>query len=157
MTTETSAADAADFDLAAFLTASVPMVRTLGIEYLEITPQRAVLRLPDGPDFRNHLAGPHAGAMFTLAESATGAVVIAAFGDQMHRATPLPVHAEIDFKKVARGAVTATAELGRPIADVLAELDAGRRPDVPVAVRIEREDGAVTGEMSVLWVLRPNA
>jgi acyl-coenzyme A thioesterase PaaI-like protein len=157
VTTETSPAEAADFDLAAFLTASVPMVRTLGLEYLEITPQRAVLRLPDHPDFRNHLAGPHAGAMFTLAESATGAVVIAAFGDQMGRATPLPIHAEIDFKKVARGAVTATAELGRPIADVLAELDAGRRPDVPVTVRIEREDGAVTGEMSVLWVLRPNA
>lgn len=156
MTTQPSPDGAAGFDLAAFLTASVPMVRTLGLEYLEITPRRAVLRLPDRPEFRNHLAGPHAGAIFTLAESATGAVVIAAFGDQMHRATPLPIRAEIDYRKVARGAVTATAELVRPIAEVLAELDAGQRPDVPVTVRIEREDGAVTGEMTVLWVLRPN-
>jgi hypothetical protein len=66
------------------------------------------------------------------------------------------VTAEIAFKKLARGPVTATATLGRPIADVIAELDAGQRPEFPVVVAIQREDGAVTGEMTVIWTLRPN-
>ncbi|RKT87624.1 Acyl-coenzyme A thioesterase PaaI, contains HGG motif [Saccharopolyspora antimicrobica] len=154
MTTETAAADS--FDVGAFLTQSVPMVRTLNLEYVETTPERAVLRLPDQAEFHNHVGGPHAGAMFTLAESASGAIVIAAFGDQLSRAVPLAVRSEIDFKKLAMGEVTATAVLGRPIADVLAELDAGERPEFPVQVSIQRADGAVTGEMTIVWTLRPN-
>lgn len=54
------------------------------------------------------------------------------------------------------GPVTATATLGRPAADVVAELDAGQRPEFPVTVAIRRADGAVTGEMTVVWTLRPN-
>ncbi|WP_328898186.1 DUF4442 domain-containing protein [Streptomyces sp. NBC_00236] len=137
--------------------ASVPMVRTLNLEFLESTAERAVVRMPDQADFHNHVGGPHAGAMFTLAESASGAIVMAAFGDQLTRAVPLAVNAEIAYKKLAMGEVTATATLGRPVADVVAELDAGERPEFPVAVRIRRADGAVTGEMTVLWTLRPIA
>jgi len=132
------------------------MVRTLKLEYLETTPEKAVLALPDQSEYHNHVGGPHAGAMFTLGESASGAVVLAAFGDQLSRAVPLAVTAEIAYKKLARGTVTATATLGRPAADVVAELDEGRRPEFPVAVVIQREDGAVTGEMTVVWTLRPN-
>ncbi|MEV6316326.1 DUF4442 domain-containing protein [Streptomyces sp. NPDC051776] len=138
------------------LAATVPMARTLNLEFLETTAERAVLRLPDQTEFHNHVGGPHAGAMFTLAESASGAIVIAAFGDQLTRAVPLAVRAEIGYKKLAMGPVTATATLGRPIADVVAELDAGQRPEFPVAIEITREDGAVTGEMTVVWTLRPN-
>jgi uncharacterized protein (TIGR00369 family) len=139
------------------LVATVPMARTLNLEFLETTADRAVVRLPDQAEYHNHIGGPHAGAMFTLAESASGAIVIAAFGDQLSRAVPLAVKAEIGYKKLAKGVVTATATLGRPVAEVIAELDAGERPEFPVAIEIRREDGAVTGEMTVVWTLRPNA
>ncbi|MER6688678.1 DUF4442 domain-containing protein [Streptomyces minutiscleroticus] len=138
------------------LAATVPMVRTLNLEYLETTPERAVLVLPDQGEYHNHVGGPHAGAMFTLGESASGAVVLAAFGDQLSRAVPLAVRADIAYRKLALGPVKATATLGRPAGEVVAELDAGRRPEFPVAVEIQREDGAVTGEMTVVWTLRPN-
>ncbi|WP_405901492.1 DUF4442 domain-containing protein [Streptomyces sp. NBC_00727] len=139
------------------LAATVPMVRTLDLEFLESTADRAVVRMPDRADYHNHVGGPHAGAMFTLAESASGAIVIAAFGDQLGRAVPLAVSAEIGYKKLAMGEVTATAVLGRPAAEVVAELDAGERPEFPVTVEIRRGDGAVTGEMTVVWTLRPNS
>ncbi|MEL5953875.1 DUF4442 domain-containing protein [Streptomyces sp. NPDC047917] len=139
------------------LVATVPMARTLNLQFLETTAERAVVRLPDQADYHNHIGGPHAGAMFTLAESASGAIVIAAFGDQMSRAVPLAVKAEIGYKKLAKGDVTATATLGRPVAEVVAELDEGKRPEFPVAIEIRRADGAVTGEMTVVWTLRPNA
>ncbi|WP_327249627.1 DUF4442 domain-containing protein [Streptomyces sp. NBC_01320] len=139
------------------LLATVPMARTLNLEFLETTSERAVVRMPDQADYHNHVGGPHAGAMFTLAESASGAIVIAAFGDQLSRAVPLAVKAEIGYKKLAMGVVTATATLGRPVAEVVTELDAGKRPEFPVAIEIQRADGAVTGEMTVVWTLRPNA
>ncbi|MCM2417651.1 DUF4442 domain-containing protein [Streptomyces sp. SID13666] len=138
------------------LAATVPMVRTLNLQFGETSAERAVVTLPDQPDFHNHVGGPHAGAMFTLAESASGAIVLSAFGDQLSRAVPLAVRAEIAYAKLAMGPVTATAELGRPVADVVAELDAGERPEFPVRVTIRREDGAVTGEMSIIWTLRLN-
>jgi acyl-coenzyme A thioesterase PaaI-like protein len=138
------------------LAATVPMARTLNLEFVETTPEKAVVALPDQGEFHNHVGGPHAGAMFTLGESASGAIVLAAFGDQLSRAVPLAVSAEIAYKKLAMGPVTATATLGRPAADVVAELDAGLRPEFPVAIAIQRGDGAVTGEMTVIWTLRPN-
>jgi acyl-coenzyme A thioesterase PaaI-like protein len=138
------------------LAATVPMARTLNLQFLETTPERAVVALPDQGEYHNHVGGPHAGAMFTLGESASGAIVLAAFGDQLSRAVPLAVSAEIAYRKLAMGPVTATATLGRPAAEVVAELDEGRRPEFPVSIAIRREDGAVTGEMSVLWTLRPN-
>ncbi|MBD0734851.1 DUF4442 domain-containing protein [Streptomyces sp. CBMA29] len=138
------------------MAATVPMARTLNLEYIETTAERAVVLLPDQPDFHNHVGGPHAGAIFTLAESASGAIVLAAFGDQLGRAVPLAVRAEIAYSKLAMGPVTATAELGRPAADVVAELDAGERPEFPVEISISREDGAETAHMTVVWTLRPN-
>ncbi|MFE2076725.1 DUF4442 domain-containing protein [Streptomyces misionensis] len=138
------------------LAATVPMARTLNLQFQETTAERAVLSLPDQGEYHNHVGGPHAGAMFTLGESASGAIVLAAFGDQLSRAVPLAVRAEIAYKKLAMGAVTATATLGRPATEVVAELDAGQRPEFPVAIEIRRADGAITGEMTVVWTLRPN-
>lgn len=138
------------------LLASVPMARTLGLVFEEATAERALVRLPDRPEFHNHVGGPHAGAVFTLAESASGAVVLAAFGDQLTRAVPLAVRAEIGYLKLAMGPVTAAARLGRPVVEVVAELDAGDRPEFPVAIDVTREDGAVAARMSIVWTLRPN-
>ena len=138
------------------LAATVPMARTLNLEFQETTPDRAVVVLPDQGEYHNHVGGPHAGAMFTLGESASGAIVLAAFGEQLARAVPLAVSAEIAYRKLAMGTVTATATLGRPAADVVAELDAGQRPEFPVSIEIRRADGAVTGEMTVVWTLRPH-
>jgi acyl-coenzyme A thioesterase PaaI-like protein len=138
------------------MAATVPMVRTLNLTFGETTPERAVVSLPDQTAFHNHVGGPHAGAMFTLAESASGAIVLAAFADQLSRAVPLAVRSEISYRKLAMGPVTATAELGRPVDEVVKELDDGGRPEFPVQVTIRREDGAVTGEMNIVWTLRPH-
>jgi acyl-coenzyme A thioesterase PaaI-like protein len=143
-------------DAFAGLQAAVPFVRTLGLEEVELTADHAVLRLPDVESQRNHVGGPHAGAMFSLGESASGAVVLQRFGATLGRATPLAVGASIRYLKLALGPVTATATLGRTASDVLAELDAGERPEFEVHVVLATEDGTVTGEMTVLWTLRPN-
>ena len=138
---------------------AVPFVRTLNLEFLEVTASRARLRLPDQQAVHNHVGGPHAGALFTLGESASGALVLANFAQTMDRATPLAVSAEIRYLRLARGAVTAEAVLGRAAAEILAELELGRRPefDVPVMFRTDDEpDAGPSGQMTVRWTLRPN-
>ncbi|MFI5926336.1 DUF4442 domain-containing protein [Micromonospora sp. NPDC051543] len=147
--------------VAAGILQSVPFARTLGIEFVEVAPEadggvRAVVRLPDTSATHNHVGGPHAGAMFTLGETASGAVVLAAFGQLLDRAVPLAVRAEIAYRKLAMGAVLATARLGRPASEVVAELEAGQRPEFGIEVEIATEDGTPTSAMTVIWTLRPN-
>lgn len=135
---------------------AVPFARTLGIQFTSVTPTTAVAVLPDSERLHNHVGGPHAGALFTLAESASGAIVLAAFGEMLDRATPLAVRAVVGYRKLAMGEVTATATLGRPAAEVIAELDVGQRPEFDVPVTLTNAEGTVTAEITVTWTLRPN-
>ncbi len=133
----------------------VPMVGTLELEFLDLAPQRVLLRLPDKPEYRNHVGGPHAGAMFTLAETATGAIVLGNFGMLVDRATPLPVDASIRFKKIAMGPMYAEALMHDTPESIVARLDAGERPEFRIDVILSTEDWTVTGEASFLWTLKP--
>lgn len=137
---------------------AVPMVGTLGIEYLELSPDHAVCRLADDARWHNHVGGLHAGVMFTLAETASGAIVLANYGEMLGEVTPLAVEATIRYLKLAKGDVTATARMGAQADGVLATLRAGGRPEFHVEVELstgEGEDRLVTGAMSVLWTLKP--
>ncbi len=146
-----------DFEtIKAGLSAAVPLVRTMNLEYVELSDSHALLRLPDQPDFHNHMGGPHAGAMFALGESASGAVVIAGFNDQLARSLPVAGEASIQYKRIAMGSVLAEAKLGRDKAEVIAELDAGDNGRFPVEIEIRTEDGTVVATMTVTWVLRLN-
>lgn len=135
----------------------VPFVKTLGLEYLELGEGHAVLRLPDEPAFHNHVGGPHAGAIFTLAESASGAVVIGSFEDLLSRVTPLAASAEIAYTKLQKGPVTAEATLDRSAAEVRRELDeTGRTVQFPVTVQMRDGEGNETSRMTISWALRPH-
>lgn len=134
---------------------AVPMVGTMNLEFGELSTHRAVMMLPDQREFHNHVGGPHAGAMFTLAESASGALVLANFGDRLADVTPLAVEASIRYLKLAMGPVTATATLDRPGSEILAELDAGARPEFAIAIDLTTLDGALTGQMNIVWTLKP--
>jgi acyl-coenzyme A thioesterase PaaI-like protein len=135
---------------------TVPWVATAGIDYVEVSADRVITSLPDVDTARNHVGGPHAAMMFGLGETASGAIVVAAFADQLTRAVPLPTKAEISFRKIATGDLTAEAVLGRNAAEVVAELDNGTRPEFPVQVTIRNADGETTSEMTVVWTLRPH-
>ena len=142
-------------DLVAQMPTAVPMVGTLNIEFLELEPQRVVLRLPDQPAYHNHIGGLHAGAMFTLAETATGAIVLGNFGAHLARATPLAVDATIRYKKIARGPMYAEALMHDTPESILATLDAGERPQWTIDVTLATEDWTVTGEATFTWTLKP--
>jgi uncharacterized protein (TIGR00369 family) len=143
--------------LADGLTAAVPLVATLGMEYVELSPTRAVVRLPDRAELHNHVGGPHAGVQFALGETASGALIITNFMDLMDRVTPLAAAADIRYLAIAKGDVTATATVEADRATILAELDEGKTPKFTVAVTINDESGTTTGEMNVRWALRPNS
>lgn len=135
---------------------AVPMMGTLDISFEELESQRVLLSMPDRQEYHNHIGGPHAGAMFTLAESASGALVLANFGDRLAEFTPLAVEANIRYLKIAMGPVTAEATMADDPADIITQLERGTRPEFEIVVTIRDAAGVETGAMTVLWTLKPN-
>ncbi|MFI6298327.1 DUF4442 domain-containing protein [Nonomuraea sp. NPDC050790] len=144
------------FDVGAFMLQTVPFANTLGVVFDKVDDGYALCRLPDRPDLHNHVAGPHAGALFTLAESASGAAMLSALGDQLSRAVPLATGATIRYRKLAMGEVTAEARLQADRDEVVSRLDAGERPEFEVGVELKNAEGVLVSEMTVSWTLRPN-
>lgn len=142
-------------DIGAMMTAAVPMVATMNLVFEEANAERAVVRMPDQTAFHNHVGGAHAGATFSLAETASGAVVMSAFAHVMDRGLPLAMRASIDYLKVAKGDITAEATIAADPDAVVAQLDSGDRPEFDVEVAVRNEAGDRTASFRITWTLKP--
>jgi acyl-coenzyme A thioesterase PaaI-like protein len=110
--------------------------------------------LPDRPELKNHVGSQHAGALFGVAETASGAAFVGAFAARMGDVTPLARSAQISYLKVARGPIEAKAKLGTPAAEALATLDADGRVDFSVEVEMTDPEGNTVAAATVDWNVR---
>lgn len=143
-------------DVGDLLLQTVPFARTLGITFSSAGDGSATCVLPDRQDLHNHVGGPHAGAMFTLAESASGAAMLSVLGDQLNRAVPLVTTSTVRYHKLAKGEITAEARLTAAREDVVARLDAGERPEFDVEVEVRNAGGVTVATLTVSWAFLPN-
>src|ERR1700759_5610192 len=147
-----------DLDLTAkSMGTAVPYIGYLGIEVTAMEEGAATALLPDRPELRNHVGSQHAGALFGVAETASGAAFVGAFAARMGDVTPLARSAEISYLKVARGPIEAKAKLGMPAAEALAKLDADGRVDFSVKVELTDAGSAVVATATVDWNVRLKA
>jgi uncharacterized protein (TIGR00369 family) len=144
-----------DFDaIAKGMAMAVPFAGHLNLEITEITAGEAKVRLPRRPELNNHVGSQHAGALFTVAETASGAAFVGAFAIRMGEITPLARRAEIEYLKIANGVITASATLGIEAADALATLDANGKVEFPCEVVLTDESGTEVATATVHWHVR---
>jgi uncharacterized protein (TIGR00369 family) len=144
-----------DFDaIAKGMAVAVPYISHMGIEVTEMSEGAATAVLPDRPELHNHVGSQHAGALFGVAETASGAAFVGAFAVRMGDVTPLARSAEISYVKVARGAIEAKAKLGTPADEALATLDRDGRVDFSVEVELTDGEGDVVATATVDWNVR---
>lgn len=144
-----------DFDaIAKGMAMAVPFVGYLGLEIIEVSAGEATVKLPRRKDLTNHVGSQHAGAIFTVAETASGAAFVGAFAVRMGDVVPLAKSAEIDYRKVANGPITATAVLGVDAAEALAILDSEGKVEFPCEVELSDESGNVVATATVHWHVR---
>jgi uncharacterized protein (TIGR00369 family) len=144
-----------DFDLIAKgMSQAVPFVGHLGLEITEIGEGEATVVMPERPELLNHVGSQHAGALFTVAETASGAAFVGAFAERMGELTPLARSAEISYDKVAKGPITAKATLGISAAKAHEILDAEGKVEFPCDVELSDGDGAVVAAANVRWHVR---
>src|SRR5471032_2166373 len=105
---------------------SLPFVRLLGIRIDEIGPGTSAVSLPEDPKLNNHLGTQHAGALFTLAETASGA---------------------------AKGGTRAIGRVPGDLAALKAELKEQGKVAFPVEVDIFDAAGTLAAQVQVDWYL----
>lgn len=135
---------------------AIPYNRHLGLAVTEVAEGRGVVRLPEEDHLKNHVGSQHAGALFSAGEAASGAAFVGAFAERMGDITPLARSAEISYRKLARGPITATGSLGEEKAALLERLDADGKVEFPVQVDLADGDGNTVAEMTVHWHVRRN-
>jgi len=136
---------------------AIPFNRHIGLEVAEVAPGRGVVRLPDRDELRNHVGSQHAGALFGAGEAASGAAFVGAFAERLADLTPLAQGAEIAYRKIAKGAITATGTLGQDRDELLQRLDAEGTIEFPVGVELTDASGEVVATMTVRWHVSRNA
>jgi acyl-coenzyme A thioesterase PaaI-like protein len=147
-----------DFDaIRAGLQQAVPFNVHLGLDIVEVAPGRGVVRLPDRGELRNHVGSQHAGALFGAGEAASGAAFVGGFVERLGEITPLAQSAEIAYRKIAKGPITATGTLGKSADELTRTLDADGKVSFVVDVELTNEDGDVVATMAVRWHVRKNA
>jgi uncharacterized protein (TIGR00369 family) len=144
-----------DFDLIAKgMSQVVPFVGYLDLRIEEIAAGEATVVLPDKEELRNHVGSQHAGALFTVAETASGAAFVGAFAERMGEVRPLARSAEISYEKIAKGEITARATLGVPAAEALGKLDSDGVVEFPCAIELSDAAGETVATATVRWHVR---
>jgi acyl-coenzyme A thioesterase PaaI-like protein len=142
--------------VAAGLSQAIPFNVHLGLETTTVAEDHGAVRLPDDEKLRNHVGSQHAGGLFSAGEAASGAAFVGAFLDVMGEITPLAESAEIAYRKLAKGQITATARFGEDADALKAKLREEGRIRFPVQVEMTDADGNVVAEMTVRWYVRRN-
>lgn len=134
--------------LQALFCTNVKYAGTSGIEFLELSPQRTVMRVRNRKKVRNHIGGLHALAMALVGESATG--VLVALNLPAGR-TPVIKHMGIDYTKRCQGDLIATATL-RPEQIQAMQNDAKGEVTVPVSFSDQKQQSPIEARMVWAWI-----
>ena len=142
--------------VAAGLQQAIPFNVHLGLEVVEVGPGLGVVRLPERDDLLNHVGSQHAGGLFSAGEAASGGAFVGAFFERLGDITPLAAGATIEYRKIARGPITATARLD-DAQERLAELDRDGVTRFPVEVELTDAEGQTVAAMTVQWNVKRKA
>ena len=138
----------------AFFEQNVPYAKHTGIELLVIADGHGAAQLPDRPETQNHMGSQHAGALFTLAEAASGAASVSLFADKVATVRAAIAEAKITYKKAARGAIHAEGRLRRPGTELLAEFEANGVVEYSVDVTLTDSRDREVATMEVDWSIK---
>lgn len=130
----------------------IPFVKKTGVLADELSATKVKLRLPHDPSNLNPMGILHAGATFTLAETAAAAICVMAFGQ---RAMFIGKRVDIAFKRPGKGDVFATSQLtpvdAQKILDEVARLG---KTDAPIVVDVADGTGEPVAQATVTMSVR---
>ncbi len=129
----------------------LPFNRLLNLQCADQTP--ALLRLPAGGEYLNHLGTVHAGALLALAEATSGEFLLRALGGA-GGLVPVVRRLEAKFRKPAQGAVIGQAAVADgALEELRANLAAKGRGIISVTVDLHDAAGTHALSATVDWFI----
>ncbi len=135
--------------LTAAFSRAVPFVGTAGVRYELVTQDKVICSIRNRRPVQNHINGVHAVAMGLIAETATGFVTAMNLPDG--EKIVLIKSMKLEYKKVAKGDLTATATLSLRDRELIATTPKGT-VTVPCIITDETGESPVECEMVWAWV-----
>ncbi|MEO0688701.1 MAG: YiiD C-terminal domain-containing protein [Pseudomonadota bacterium] len=130
---------------------TVPFAAHVGVDIVEVGEGTATARIADRAETKNHIGSQHAGALFTVAEAASGAAMAGALFPVLMQVRPVAAQSNVRFLKIAEGPILAEARIEQKAPESLEELEAQGKVRFPVEVSLSNEAGHEVAAMSVDW------
>lgn len=137
--------------LMAQLSAVVPFAAHVGVAIETIGEGTASDSLDQSQATSSHVATMYAGALFMLAEAASGAAMAGLFLERLAGVRPVAARSTIDFLRPARGAIRAEAQVEAAKPALFAALDGEGRVRFPVSTAIIDAENREVAKMVVEW------
>lgn len=133
------------------LSQSVPFARHTGVELISIGDGEAEAKLEQNANTINHIGSQHAGALYTLGETASGAAMAGAFASELLNVRPVASSATVKYEKVAKGTITAQARTKETASKLRDDLETGGKAVFDVDVHFQDDKGEEVAKMTVGW------
>lgn len=133
------------------LATTVPFAAHTGVELISVADGEGEAILDQVDTSINHVGSQHAGALFTLGETASGAAMAGVFASSLFQIRPVAASANIVYEKIAKGTITAQAVAARPAEELRARLDSEGKVAFDIAVTLFDSEQRIVAQMTVNW------
>jgi acyl-coenzyme A thioesterase PaaI-like protein len=133
---------------------AVPFARHAGVKLTHVESGLARAELEQTPTSINHIGTQHAGALFTLGETASGGAMAGLFADRILEVRPIAGEAQVRFTRLAKGRITAEARVAGARDSIIAAFEREKKVAFDVTVTMSDADGKEVATMRVSWTVK---
>lgn len=133
---------------------AVPFARHAGIVLMHVEEGLARAELEQTGTSINHIGTQHAGALFTLGETASGGAMAGVFADRILSVRPVAGEAQIRYTRLAKGKIVAEARVAGTREALIAALERDGKVAFDVTVAMSDSEGKEVATMRVSWTVR---
>jgi uncharacterized protein (TIGR00369 family) len=133
---------------------AVPFARHTGVKLTHVEQGLARAELEQTASSLNHIGTQHAGALFTLGETASGGAMAGVFADRILNVRPIAGEAQVRYLRLAKGRITAEARVVGSRDTLVAALERDAKVSFDVAVTMRDDGGQYVATMRVAWTVK---
>lgn len=134
----------------------VPFAKVCGVRLIGMGDGTACCEMPEKPDLLDSSGRVADGALFTLAETCSGAAMAGGFASVILGVRPVAAQVEFEVLRSASGLVQAQAKVAQAISPLKQALRTTGKINFPVEVEVNDASGQSVARMRVTWNLKKN-
>lgn len=133
---------------------AVPFARHAGVKLSHVEQGLARAELEQTAESVNHIGTQHAGALFTLGETASGGAMAGVFADRILSVRLIAGEAHIRYTRLAKGRIAAEARVVGARESLVAALERDGKVSFDVTVGMTDSEGREVATMRVSWTVK---